>query len=316
MMNEPNNYGATELTDVEAAWVARYPNIPRGRMILPGQGDDQNLCPVGADSRLSGTLLSQHLYSMFGISHTTEADWVTELQNRLCGYASRAVITEFGVPMTTGVNYNGPRDGTNNISYYYALTDTARSQGIGTILWTGIKETNQTWGPGPCDNASCAITTLNGSGTNLSVSVTNQSGLDRLQYAWGQTNYPGGTFSLVSAASGRCLDMPGSNSTNGTQPIIWDCNGGNNQRWTLNGQTLQSLGKCLDAPWGATAGTKVQIWDCNGGANQRWSQNSNGTIIGAASGLCLDVNGNATANGTPVILWTCTGAANQRWTRQ
>lgn len=123
------------------------------------------------------------------------------------------------------------------------------------------------------------------------------------------------TSALVSAASGRCLDVPNSNPANGVQPIIWDCSGRTNQRWTVNGQTIQSLGKCLDAPLGAAAGSKVQIWDCTGAANQRWNLNTNGTISNAASGLCLDVSGNGTANGTPVILWTCTSAANQRWTR-
>lgn len=127
---------------------------------------------------------------------------------------------------------------------------------------------------------------------------------------------PTTTGALVSAASGRCLDVPQSNTANGTQPIIWDCNGAANQRWTVSGQTIQALGKCLDAPLNATAGAKVQIWDCNGGSNQQWNLNSNSTITGLASGLCLDVNGNGTANGTAVILWTCTGATNQRWTRQ
>ncbi|WP_433220945.1 glycoside hydrolase family 27 protein [Dactylosporangium sp. CS-047395] len=126
---------------------------------------------------------------------------------------------------------------------------------------------------------------------------------------------PSGSTTLVSAASGRCLDVPNSNTANGTQPVIWDCNGGTNQRWTVSGQTIQALGKCLDAPLNATAGAKAQLWDCNGGTNQRWNLNANGTISGAQGGLCLDVNGAATANGTTVILWTCTGAANQRWNR-
>lgn len=121
---------------------------------------------------------------------------------------------------------------------------------------------------------------------------------------------------LVSTASGRCLDVPGSSTANGTQPIIWDCSGGANQRWAYDGQTLQSLGKCLDAPTGATAGTKAQLWDCSGAANQRWSFTSGGTIRNAQTGLCLDVNGRATANGTTVLLWTCTNAPNQLWTRR
>ena len=123
----------------------------------------------------------------------------------------------------------------------------------------------------------------------------------------------GGT--LVSAASGRCLDIPGGTTTNGTQPIIWDCNGGANQRWTVNGQTLQALGKCLDAPTNATPGVKAQLWDCTGGANQQWTLNGDGTVRGVPSGLCLDVDHNRTANGTAVLLWTCTAAANQRWSR-
>ncbi|SCF05073.1 alpha-galactosidase [Micromonospora matsumotoense] len=127
---------------------------------------------------------------------------------------------------------------------------------------------------------------------------------------------PSTASALASVASGRCLDVPQSNTANGTQPVIWDCNGAANQRWTANGQTLQSLGKCLDAPTNATAGTKVQIWDCNGATNQQWTFNTNGTISGVQSGLCLDVNNNGTANGTTVLLWSCTGATNQRWNRR
>jgi alpha-galactosidase len=131
----------------------------------------------------------------------------------------------------------------------------------------------------------------------------------------GGTSTPTGT-TLVSSSSGRCLDVPGSNTANGTQPVIWDCGAAANQRWTAAGQTLQALGKCLDAPLNAVAGAKVQIWDCNGGANQQWTTQSNGTIRGNQSGLCLDVDHNLTANGTPVLLWTCTGAANQIWARR
>ena len=192
IMNEPYGYSATDLTNFEAAWLARYPSLPRGHVIVPGLWSDGNLCAVGADSRLSGTLLSIHIYGMFGDSHTTEAAWVNDFTGNLCGYADRAVLTEFGVPMNTGVNYNGPKDGNNNLSYLYAITDTVRSLGMGSVLWTGVKQANQTQGPGPCENASCAITSLNGSGTNLSLTVTNQSGLDRLQWGWGTGTNPGG----------------------------------------------------------------------------------------------------------------------------
>ena len=326
IMNEPYAYSATNLTNFEAAWLARYPNVPRGRVIVPGLYSDQNLCAVGADSRLSGTLLSIHIYGMFGDSHTTEAAWVTDFENSLCGYASRAVLTEFGVPMNTGANYDGPKDGNNDLSYMYGITDTVRSLGMGSILWTGIKQATQTVGPGPCENASCAITSLNGSGTNLSLSITNQSGLDRLQYGWGLTNNGGGggggggtTAVLRGVGSNRCLDVPGQATANGTLLSIYDCNGGANQQWTaLSNGELQVYGnKCLDVPGHATAaGTRVEIWDCNGGANQQWTLNSNGTVVGRESGLCLDVTGAGTANGTAVEIWNCTGGSNQKWARQ
>src|SRR5438876_375765 len=181
--------------------------------------------------------------------------------------------------------------------------------GIGSILWVGVKQATQTQGPGPCENASCAITSLNGSGTSLSLSINNQSGLDRLQYGWGLTNNGGGGGGggtagvLRGVSSNRCLDVPGGATANGTLLQIWDCNGGNNQQWTpLSNGELQVYGnKCLDVPgFSTTPGTRVQIWDCNGGSNQQWTLNADGTVVGRGSGLCLDVNVAGTANGTAV----------------
>jgi hypothetical protein len=123
---------------------------------------------------------------------------------------------------------------------------------------------------------------------------------------------------LVGVQSGRCLDLGNSSTANGTQPQLWDCNGGTNQRWTsTSGRQLTVYGgtKCLDAyGQGTTNGTAAIIWDCNGQPNQQWVVNADGSIVGVQSGLCLDAAGAATANGTKIQLWTCTGAANQRWT--
>ncbi|MFC1414037.1 ricin-type beta-trefoil lectin domain protein [Streptacidiphilus sp. N1-12] len=327
IMNEPYGFNAGSLTNFEAAWLARYPGLPRNHVIVPGLYSDGNLCAVGADSRLAGTLLSIHIYGMFGDSHTTEAAWVNDFTGNICGYADRAVLTEFGVPMNTGVNYNGPKDGNNDLSYLYAITDTVRNLGMGSVLWTGVKQASQTQGPGPCENASCAITTLNGTGTNLSLSVTDQSGLDRLQWGWGTGTNPGGGSGggggsagvLRGVGSNRCLDVPNASTANSTRTEIWDCNGGANQSWTLNSsKELVVYGdKCLDASGaGTAAGTPVIIYDCHGGTNQQWNLNSNGTVTNLLSGLCLDVTGAATSNGALVELWNCNGASNQNWTRQ
>jgi hypothetical protein len=122
---------------------------------------------------------------------------------------------------------------------------------------------------------------------------------------------------IVGGQSGRCIDVPGSTTNNGTQLQLQDCAAGaNNQRWTYtSGKQLQVYGnKCLDANGrGTTNGTQVIIWDCNGQTNQQWNVNTNGTITGVQSSLCLDANGAGTANGTKIILWSCNGGTNQQW---
>ncbi|MFC7278698.1 ricin-type beta-trefoil lectin domain protein [Paractinoplanes rhizophilus] len=121
---------------------------------------------------------------------------------------------------------------------------------------------------------------------------------------------------LIGGQSGRCVDVPGGTTANGTQTQLYDCTGAASQRWTAtSGKQLQVYGnKCLDASGrGTSNGTAAIIWDCNGQTNQQWNLNSNGTITGVQSGLCLDATGAATANGTKLILWSCNGGANQQW---
>ncbi|MGP3968339.1 glycosyl hydrolase [Streptomyces sp. 6N223] len=122
---------------------------------------------------------------------------------------------------------------------------------------------------------------------------------------------------LVSAASGRCLDVVGNSQTPGTEVGIHDCNGQANQQWEFVSGSLRTFGgtRCLDAENGGTAaGTRLVIWNCNGQANQRFTLRGDGSILGEQSGLCVDVAGGATANGTRVALWNCNLQANQRWT--
>ncbi|WP_230395082.1 RICIN domain-containing protein [Plantactinospora alkalitolerans] len=134
-----------------------------------------------------------------------------------------------------------------------------------------------------------------------------------------QSNGGGGglqNVQLVGGQSGRCIEVPGSTTTNGTQMQLWDCSGSTNQRWTHTASKQLTVygNKCLDANGaGTTNGTTVIIWDCHGGLNQQWNLNASGTLTNAQSGLCIDANGAASANGTKIILWSCNGGANQQW---
>ncbi|MEV5447340.1 ricin-type beta-trefoil lectin domain protein, partial [Streptomyces sp. NPDC052644] len=79
--------------------------------------------------------------------------------------------------------------------------------------------------------------------------------------------------------------------------------------------TVKALGKCLDVSGGGTAdGTKIQLWTCNGSGAQNWSAQADGTLRNPQSGKCLDVSDNSATDGQAVHLWTCLAAANQKWT--
>nr|WP_127892280.1 endo-1,4-beta-xylanase [Streptomyces sp. S10(2018)] len=121
---------------------------------------------------------------------------------------------------------------------------------------------------------------------------------------------------IKGVGSGRCLDVPDASTADGTQLQLWDCHSGANQQWAYTdaGELRVYGDKCLDAA-GSGNGAKVQIYSCWGGDNQKWRLNSDGSIVGVQSGLCLDAVGAGTANGTLIQLYSCSNGANQRWTR-
>ncbi|SEE82609.1 endo-1,4-beta-xylanase [Streptomyces sp. 3213] len=132
----------------------------------------------------------------------------------------------------------------------------------------------------------------------------------------GSTTPPGAGGQIKGVSSGRCLDVPGAGTTDGTQLQLWDCHGGTNQQWTYTdaGELKVYGNKCLDAA-GTGNGSKVQIYSCWGGDNQKWRLNSDGSIVGVQSGLCLDAVSGGTANGTLIQLYSCSNGNNQHWTR-
>ncbi|WP_098023906.1 endo-1,4-beta-xylanase [Streptomyces sp. st115] len=131
----------------------------------------------------------------------------------------------------------------------------------------------------------------------------------------GTTEPPAGSGQIKGVASNRCLDVPNGSTADGTQLQLWDCGSSANQQWvaTDSGELRVYGDKCLDAA-GTGNGSKVQIYSCWGGDNQKWRVNSDGSIVGVQSGLCLDAVGTGTANGTQIQLYSCSNGSNQRWT--
>lgn len=136
-------------------------------------------------------------------------------------------------------------------------------------------------------------------------------------FTWRGTQGGGGSSSTgaITGIAGKCVDVAGAATTNGTAIQLWDCNASGAQSWTRAADgTLKALGKCMDVTSAGTAnGTQIQLWDCNGSGAQQWSYTSGHDLVNPASGRCLDATGPSSANGTRLQIWDCTGGANQKW---
>jgi poly(3-hydroxybutyrate) depolymerase len=124
---------------------------------------------------------------------------------------------------------------------------------------------------------------------------------------------------IVGVGSGRCVDITGQSTADGTRLQLYDCHSNWNQKWRYTNNTLVNpqTGKCVNANNGGTAnGTAVNLLTCNGSGAQRWTLQANGNIVNAQSGRCLDAVGRGTANGTQLQLYDCIpgGQSNQQWT--
>ncbi len=173
-MNEPYGYSKSAWADIVAQWISTFPSVPRNRIFVSGTGYNDNVTSVCADSRLSGTFLSLHHYGFWNTSETSYSWWVNDFKSRIGSCASRTVVDEWGASMTTGLNYNGPINGSYEIAYVQADTDTIRSLSMGSVYWPGLR-----------NGDTYSMETLNGSGTALYLTNNNASGVSRLKHSYG-----------------------------------------------------------------------------------------------------------------------------------
>ncbi|WP_309485434.1 RICIN domain-containing protein, partial [Streptomyces sp. WELS2] len=124
----------------------------------------------------------------------------------------------------------------------------------------------------------------------------------------------------VHAAQGKCLDVQGGKTANGTPVQIFTCNGSSAQQWEVYGSDdslhLQNIGslKCLDVDKNTPAnGTKIQVWSCNNAPSQTWQSTMRGatSLKNTGTGKCLDLH--IFDNGNDAQLYTCNGTAAQQF---
>jgi GH43 family beta-xylosidase len=142
----------------------------------------------------------------------------------------------------------------------------------------------------------------------------------------GETAATPTSYTLVNRNSGKCLDVNGGNTADGTNIFQWSCNGGANQKWKVedlgddtNRLVNVATGKVMDvADCSAADGADIRQWSWLNNKCQRYrlvftAGGDYVRIVNEATGKVADVANCGTANGTDVRQWTWLNNNCQQW---
>ena len=177
LLNEPFGYSATNWLNVVSSWLSRYPTVEKGRVFVGGTGYCQNIPAVASSPVTQGCLYSVHDYGFWNSSDTSRIDFYNHLSGEVGAYASRTVLTEFGAPMTTGLNYEGGDQGNYGIASVNGFCDYCHDNQVGSVYWPGLR-----------DGDSYSMFTRIGNTTALS--LNNPGGMSVVQYGWPISSAP------------------------------------------------------------------------------------------------------------------------------
>ena len=131
-----------------------------------------------------------------------------------------------------------------------------------------------------------------------------------------------GRYSIVSAHSGKCVDVAAASTADGANIQQYVCNGTGAQKFdvaNMGGGYYRILnansGKAVDVAAAAlNDGANIQQWTSNGTGAQRFTIQavSGGYVLrNQTSGKCVDIADWSTADGGNVHQWSCSGNLNQ-----
>ena len=332
-MNEPHGYSSAEWRNVAANWLSTHTSAVPGRVLIGGTGFSQDLRDVCNDSRFNSTLLSFHYYAFF-YSAMTYDGFRSHMQTLLGNCASRAIATEFGAPMSTGLNYADPNSTDNFVRYLRAMAQVMRDNQMGGTYWPALGGK-----PGNIGYDWYSMYALGGSGTNLTLSMRNQSGADRVRYGWGDwvrdstpspspspSQQPETFYRLDVRHSGKAMDVLQASTSNNARVDQYTYGGNAWQQWRFQDAgggywriISRHSGKCLDVTGASTAdGAELIQYTCGTGNNQQFQMVANGSYFqlrARHSGKCVDVPSASTADGVILKQYPCNTGANQQWSR-
>jgi hypothetical protein len=213
-----------------------------------------------------------------------------------------------GVSYNT-IDYSIP-SGSFFADYIRGIGSQLRALGVGGVYWPGLR-----------DGDWYSLTSRSGSGSGITLSLVNASGLTRLQYSWG-VGSGGGTFvKICDAATHLCLDGMG-RTTNGAAAGQFASGSSTNQQWVVENSgnyvriRNRATGLYLDGMARTTNGAALGQYASSSSANQQWSVLTTANTVrvrNRATGLFIDGMGR-TANGADAAQYADSGSTNQQWT--
>lgn len=134
---------------------------------------------------------------------------------------------------------------------------------------------------------------------------------------------PAPVGAIRSRKSGKCLDLPGGDASNGNVLWTWECDGGSaSQVWDWHDSKIHYAADpsyCLDLPGNdQTDGNRLWLWECSLlSPGQKWGYDQTAGTVWLASSeqdasKCMDLV-NGTEDGTPVQIWDCLDSITQEW---
>jgi hypothetical protein len=222
LLNEPHGYSAASWLTVVSSWLNRYPFVARGRVFVGGTGYCQNIPAVATSPITQGCLYSVHDYGFWNSTETSHTNFYNHLAGEVGAYASRTVLTEFGAPMTTGLNYANGDQGNSGIASVNGFCDYCHDNQMGSVYWPGLRDG---------DSYSMFTRVL-----TFLLTLNNRSGLSVVQYAW-----------PISSEQARI----GFAATNGQYRVNWPAD---HLGWVLQAQT-NSPANGLRSNWSAVQGS-------------------------------------------------------------
>lgn len=133
-----------------------------------------------------------------------------------------------------------------------------------------------------------------------------------------------GRYYIKGTGSGRCLDIPNSNTGTGIQIQIWDCNQSGAQLWSVEHTSddfykiTNYYGKAIEVRSGSVvASSAIQTSDYSSKTYQqfKFTKKADGVYVLTirASEFAVDVSGAAVANGTKIQVWQQTNIESQKF---